>query len=215
MSDAPKADGSQQAHPPSKGDQKPQAQASDSKQTKPPTEGGDKTQAPNDGGQQPPEDLAKAVEAAKAAKRLQDTVNTLKEQANAVKDPAERERLFRAAYEKEVEAHGQSKKARALASGWGQGAGAGVGISAAVGMGLGNLVGVLLSGVVAVPGVLAGAGVGAVHGPWYTLGLGGKKKDEKNEPKEKSDDAEDTEFSDDEMHDAIVKAAGEAKEEEG
>lgn len=56
-----------------------------------------------------------------------------------------------------------------MASGWGQGAGLAVGISSAVGMGLGNVVGALLSGVVAVPGVLVGSGVGALHGPWYKL----------------------------------------------
>lgn len=117
----------------------------------------------------PPEAVSKAIEAAKAAKRLQDTADTLKAQAATIKDPAERERLFHAAYNKEVEARGQSKKARLMASGWGQGAASGIGLSGAVGVGLGNLVGVLVGGVVAIPGALIGAGVGAVHGPWYSV----------------------------------------------
>lgn len=50
-------------------------------------------------------------------------------------------------------------------------------------MGAGNLVGALLSGVVAVPGVLIGSGVGAIHGPFVKLkdsisGNGKKEKDE-------------------------------------
>lgn len=86
-----------------------------------------------------------------------------------------------------------------MASGWGQGAGLAVGISSAVGMGLGNLVGALLSGVVAVPGVLVGSGVGAIHGPWYKVkdlvsGGGGDK-----ENKESSEDVQ--------AHLAIVDAA--------
>jgi hypothetical protein len=148
----------------------------------------------------PMAEITQAAEAAKAAARFQDAADALKKQAALVRDPAERERLWRAAYAKEKEAHGESKKARCksqnpagagcsshawhgclksaniqnlhpavMASGWGQGTGFGIGISSAVGMGLGNLVGALLSGVVAVPGSLIGAGVGAIHGPWYKL----------------------------------------------
>ncbi|KAB5554452.1 hypothetical protein GE09DRAFT_128482 [Coniochaeta sp. 2T2.1] len=164
--------------------------------------------------QKPPDGFAPAIEAAKAAKRLQDTADTLKKQASLIRDPAERERLIRAAYEKEVQAHGQSKKARAMASGWGQGAAAGVGIASAVGMGLGNLVGVLLSGVTAVPGVLVGSGVGAAHGPWFKLG-GDKKAGKKDEGKEGEEAKEAEEDSDDEeTHRAIVEAARQAEEEE-
>lgn len=153
----------------------------------------------------PPEEIAQAAEAAKAARRLQDCADTLKAQAAAVTDPAERERLIRDAYNKEVEAHGQSKKARMMASGWGQGAVVGIGASGALGMGLGNLVGVLLSGVVAIPGVLVGAGVGALHGPWYALsGKPGK------------DGAQDTSrsYEDEEVHRAVVAAARQIEEEE-
>ncbi|KAB5525654.1 hypothetical protein GE09DRAFT_477403 [Coniochaeta sp. 2T2.1] len=164
--------------------------------------------------QKPPDGFAPAIEAAKAAKRLQDTADALKKQASLIRDPAERERLIRAAYEKEVQAHGQSKKARAMASGWGQGAAAGVGIASAVGMGLGNLVGVLLSGVTAVPGVLVGSGVGAAHGPWFKLG-GDKKDGKKEEGKEGEGKETEDDSDDEETHRAIVEAARQAEEEEG
>lgn len=121
-----------------------------------------------------------------------------------------------------------------MASGWGQGTGFGIGISSAVGMGLGNLVGALLSGVVAVPGSLIGAGVGALHGPWYRLsdavagnGGGGTKADEnaghdrlgKDIQKSKSDDTKegyetDDSERDEEAHRAIVEAAKKLEEEE-
>lgn len=163
-------------------------------------------------GSKPYDGFGPAIEAAKAAKRLQDTADSLKKQAAAIKDPAERERLIRAAYEKEIQAHGQSKKARAMASGWGQGAAAGVGIASAVGMGLGNLVGVLLSGVTAVPGVLVGSGVGAVHGPWFKLGGGKKGGNHEKDAKSKN---EDEDSGDEETHRAIVEAARQAEEQEG
>jgi len=177
-----------------------------------PKEQKDTTNAPE--GSKTPDEFAPAIEAAKAAKRLQDTADTLKKQASLIKDPAERERLIRAAYDKEVQAHGQSKKARAMASGWGQGAFAGVGIASAVGMGLGNLVGVLLSGVTAVPGVLVGSGVGAAHGPWFKLGGGGKKGNGKDGGKEGEDKSAEDDSDDEEAHRAIVEAARQAEAEE-
>lgn len=156
------------------------------------------------------EEIEKAADAAKAAARLQSTADSLWAQARAVRDPAERERLWRAAYNKEVEAHGQSKKARAMASGWGQGALSGVGISSVVGVGLGNVVGALLSGVVSVPGSLIGAGVGAAIGPLVKLGGYGRSKEEKkSEEKEKDRPKEfdwEEDLSDDEEHRKIVDA---------
>lgn len=122
-----------------------------------------------------------------------------------------------------------------MASGWGQGAGAGIGISGAVGMGLGNLVGTLLSGVVAIPGSLIGAGVGALHGPWYTLQDMVTGKSSKTEADESGDHGrvdpgaeaeskpagvgeEDSHQEDprqeDEAHRAIVEAARKLEEEE-
>jgi len=164
----------------------------------------------------PPAELAQAVEAAKSAKRLQDAADVLRAQAAAVVgDPAERERLWQAAYDKEVEARGQSRKARLMASGWGQGASAGLGIAGAVGMGLGNLVGVLTSAVVAIPGTLVGAGVGALHGPWYKL-TGRSGKDEPPPPPEGAPEGEgEGEGRDEEVHRAVVAAVRKVEEEEG
>jgi hypothetical protein len=172
----------------------------------------------------PPEEVAKAVEAAKAAKRFQDVADALKKEAALVTDPVQREKLWTAAYLKEKEAHGESKKARIMASGWGQGAGIGVGISSAVGMGLGNVVGALLSGVVAIPGVLVGSGVGAIHGPWYRLkdlaGGGKNAKDDDardvddNSGKADSASGETSDVSDEEAHKVIVEAARKLEEEE-
>ena len=163
----------------------------------------------------PPPEVAKAIEAAKSAKRLQDTADALKAQAASVKDPAERERLWQAAYNKEVEARGQSKKAKLMASGWGQGVAGGIGASSALGMGLGNLVGVLVSGVVSIPGALVGAGVGAAHGPWYDVESGHAihtKHEGGGEGGEESDSKE--EEDDEEVHRAVVAAAREMEDEE-
>ncbi|KUI54981.1 hypothetical protein VP1G_02339 [Cytospora mali] len=170
----------------------------------------------------PPEQIVKAAEAAKAAKGFQDAADALKKQASLATDPVERENLWRAAYVKEKEAHGESRKARIMASGWGQGAGAGIGLSGAVGMGLGNLVGTLLSGVVAIPGSLIGAGVGALHGPWYSLqdmvsgkgdkteaGDGGKAAEGKPGNETEADSRQE-----EEAHRAIVEAARRLEEEE-
>ncbi|KAI3392931.1 hypothetical protein diail_4980 [Diaporthe ilicicola] len=205
--------------------EKPQAQEG----AAPPAGGGG-----GGGGVLPMAEITQAAEAAKAAARFQDAADALKKQAALVRDPVERERLWRAAYNKEKEAHGESKKARLMASGWGQGTGFGIGISSAVGMGLGNLVGALLSGVVAVPGSLIGAGVGALHGPWYRFqdavagngGGGGQKADEnaghdrlgkdinKAQSSEKEVDGTDDDEHDEEAHKAIVDAARKLEEEE-
>lgn len=87
------------------------------------------------------------------------------------------------AYNKELEAHGNSKRARILTSGTFQGAAGGAGIGGAVGMGLGTVVGTVVGGVATLPGVLVGglvgAGTGVIHGPWIKLtrmgGKGGEK----------------------------------------
>lgn len=118
-----------------------------------------------------------------------------------------------------------------MASGWGQGAGLAIGISSAVGMGLGNVVGALLSGVVAIPGVLVGTGVGAIHGPWYKLkdamsGGGGEKEkagvregagaEQANAQAKAMDGDEETDEEDDEKaHQAIVDAARKLEADEG
>lgn len=75
------------------------------------------SQSPAKGQQQqqqqpPPEQVAQALEAVQAARRFQDVADALKKQASLATDPAEREKLWRAAYIKEKEAHGESRKAR-------------------------------------------------------------------------------------------------------
>lgn len=62
----------------------------------------------------PPEEVTRAIEAAQAARRFQDAADALKKQASLATDSAERERLWTAAYMKEKEAHGESKKARSM-----------------------------------------------------------------------------------------------------
>lgn len=127
----------------------------------------------------------KAIEAHGYAQKLIETAKTLK-------DPQKREKMLRDAYEKEMEAHGNSKKARMLQSGAFQGAAGGAGIGGAVGAGVGTLVGTLVGGLTAIPttalGGLVGAGVGAGHGPWIKLPpLLGKKSDKNGKDSEGKD----------------------------
>lgn len=92
--------------------EKPQAQ--EGAAAAPPAGGGapPPAAAAGGGGVLPMAEITQAAEAAKAAARFQDAADALKKQAALVRDPAERERLWQAAYAKEKEAHGESKKAR-------------------------------------------------------------------------------------------------------
>jgi hypothetical protein len=130
--------------------------------------------------------LAAAASASQAAASANSLASTLRSKASILTDPAERSRLMQAAYDKELEAHGNSKRARILTSGTFQGAAGGAGIGTAVGMGLGTVTGTLVGAVATVPGVLVGglvgAGTGVIHGPWIKLGGKGKgagKEEEK------------------------------------
>jgi hypothetical protein len=129
-----------------------------------------------------PEDdrLAAAASAAQAAASANSLASTLRSKASLLTNPAERSRLMQEAYNKEMEANGNSKRARILTSGTFQGAAGGAGIGTAVGMGLGTITGTLVGTVATIPGVLVGglvgAGTGVIHGPWIKLG-GGKGKD--------------------------------------
>lgn len=124
--------------------------------------------------------LQKSVVAARKAVELQDTAASLKEKAKNAVNPKERLRLLQEAYDKEVEAFGQSKYAQRLQSGAWQGTVAGGGIGGGVALGLGTLVGTLVTGLVSVPtvalGGLVGAGVGSIHGPWLNFGNNDGKK---------------------------------------
>lgn len=91
---------------------------------------------------QPPQkkkDLVEAVEALQKADQLQDAAQSLREKAINITDSRKREQLIRDAYEKEIEAHGQSKLARRLQSGTWQGLAGGTGIGAGVGVGVGTV----------------------------------------------------------------------------
>lgn len=126
--------------------------------------------------------LAAAASANQAAASANSLASTLRSKAALLTDPAERSRVMKEAYNKELEAHGNSKRARILTSGTFQGAAGGAGIGTAVGMGLGTVTGTLVGAVATVPGVLVGgligAGTGVIHGPWIKLtkiaGVGGK-----------------------------------------
>lgn len=128
-----------------------------------------------------PEDKLQAA-AAQAESALSNfkTASTLREAATAIKDPTKREKYLRDAYNKEIEAHGNSKKARMLQSGAFQGTVGGAGIGAVVAGGLGTVVGTVVGTVTAIPatavGGLVGAGVGLGHGSWIKLGKVGEGK---------------------------------------
>ena len=130
--------------------------------------------------------LEKAISAAQKVVASQKQAQSLKERALQAVNPKERMRLLKESYQKEVEAHGQSKLAKRLQSGVWQGGTAGGGIGAGIAMSVGAVTGTLVTGLVSVPtvllGGLVGAGTGAIHGPWFTIpGMGGKKKDQPSE----------------------------------
>ena len=130
------------------------------------------------------ERLSQAAEAAKAAGLSQSMADSLKEKAAAMTDPKKREQMIREAYDKEMSAVGNSKKARILKSGTFQGAAGGAGIGAATGVGLGTVVGTIVGTAATIPttavGALVGGGVGVFHGPWFKLNGGKGKGEEEN-----------------------------------
>jgi hypothetical protein len=130
-------------------------------------------------GDSPESKLQEAAAAAESALESQKTASSLRQIAATVKDPKKREQYLTDAYNKEIEAHGNSKKARVLTSGAFQGGVGGAGIGAATAAGLGTVVGTLVGTVAGIPatavGGLAGVATGAVHGPWIKLGKIGKE----------------------------------------
>ena len=137
----------------------------------------------------PESKLQQAASQAEAALAAQKTASSLRDAANLIKDPKKREKYIQDAYDKEVEAHGKSRKARMLSSGAFQGGVGGGGIGMAVGAGLGTVVGTVVGTVASIPttavGTVVGMGVGGVHGPWIKLGLSGKKDGEGKEKEDK------------------------------
>ncbi|KAI7552465.1 hypothetical protein KC316_g14096, partial [Hortaea werneckii] len=99
--------------------------------------------------------------------------SALKDKAMKCLNPVERKKMLQEAYDKEVEANGQSVWARRMQSGVWQVGGAGAGIGGGLGMGLGAVVGSVVGGVVSLPttalGGLVGAGVGGITGPIIKL----------------------------------------------
>ncbi|KAF2262134.1 hypothetical protein CC78DRAFT_324151 [Lojkania enalia] len=158
---------------------------------------------PSENGLPDEERLKEAATAAQKALDAQSTAQPLKDAASSITDSKRREKLLLDAYNKEVEAHGNSKKARMLSSGAFQGATGGAGIGGAVGLGVGAIVGTLVGGLTAIPttglGALVGSGVGAIHGPFIKLPpVGGSKEkgqekvvlEDKARDKESEQDAE-------------------------
>ncbi|KAF2169804.1 hypothetical protein M409DRAFT_52301 [Zasmidium cellare ATCC 36951] len=132
--------------------------------------------------------MLEAVAASQKIAKAREYAQSLRDKAAKARDPKEREKFFREAYAKEVEAHGeQSKLSRRMQSGTWQGMFGGGGIGLGTGLGLGAVVGTLVGTIVSVPttalGTLIGAGVGAIHGPWITIG-GIKKKWTEASPEE-------------------------------
>lgn len=149
----------------------------------------DGTAPPPKGGSAPPERerLTQQVAVLQKAAKAQAAARSLRDRAAKVANPQERERMIKEAYNKEVEANGQSKLAQRMQSGAWQGAAGGGGIGAATGLGVGAVVGTLVGGLLSVPttglGGLIGAGVGAIHGPFIKIG-GQEKKWEDAQPEE-------------------------------
>ncbi|KAK3214422.1 hypothetical protein GRF29_19g124686 [Pseudopithomyces chartarum] len=80
-----------------------------------------------------PDRLKEAASAAENAIAAQGIANKLRETASSFTDPKKREKMLTDAYNKEMEAHGSSKKARMLQSGAFQGSVGGAGIGGALG----------------------------------------------------------------------------------
>ncbi|TKA37815.1 hypothetical protein B0A54_09817 [Friedmanniomyces endolithicus] len=117
--------------------------------------------------------LMQALAAQQNANGLLQKALSLKDTAMKAMNPQERQKMMQEAYDKEIEANGQSKWARRLQSGPWQGGMGGAGVGGGVGMGIGTVVGALVGGVAALPttavGGLVGMGVGGITGPFVKL----------------------------------------------
>ncbi|KAL6705914.1 hypothetical protein ACN47E_006193 [Coniothyrium glycines] len=138
--------------------------------------------------------LQEAASQAETALAQYKTASSLRSLAETVRDPAKREKYLQEAYNSEIKAHGNSKKARILSSGAFQGSVGGGGIGLAVGAGLGTVVGTVVGTVATIPttavGTLVGAGVGGVKGPWIKLGQGNKNEGTESDKKDSEDSEE-------------------------
>ena len=147
----------------------------------------------------------KVVEEARAAKEAQEEADSLKHQADATDDKAERDRLLAKSEARETEARTHSKEARQIASSAWQGTVGGAGIGTGVGTGTGAVVGTLVGTIATIPmaglGALIGLPVGLIHGPFVQTG--GQGQAERGEPP-----------SEDEQHRAVIQALGAAQEDD-
>ncbi|KAI9708253.1 MAG: hypothetical protein M1820_004207 [Bogoriella megaspora] len=110
----------------------------------------------------------KATEAASVTATTQQKAAELKQRAEKVTDPSEREKLMNQAIDSQKKAIGENETVQMLSRGSVQGAGAGGGIGMATGAGVGTAVGVGVGAPTTLLGAGVGAGVGALHGPWVT-----------------------------------------------
>ena len=126
------------------------------------------------------EQLMKALAAQQQATGLMAKAAGLRDTALKAMDSKERQKMIQEAYDKEIEANGQSKFARRLQSGPWQGGAGGAGIGAGVGTALGTVVGTVVGTVATLPtaavGGLVGIGVGGIHGPFVKLDQSKAKK---------------------------------------
>lgn len=157
--------------------------------------------------------LLKALAAQQNATGLLQKAQNLKEKAMKCLNPEERQKMMQEAYDKEVQANGQSKMARRMQSGAWQGGAGGAGIGGGVGMGLGTVVGALVGGVVSLPttalGGLVGAGVGGIHGPFVKLN---QKKAKEVEAREKAKGKSKEEIEEAVKAEALEETSGEGAE---
>ncbi|KAH8924674.1 hypothetical protein BT69DRAFT_1296238 [Atractiella rhizophila] len=157
------------------------------------------------------------------SKKLHEESLELQKQAESSSDPKEAAKLRFQAQEKEKKAKSLIKQVHRAQTGVVQGAGGGAGIGAGIAGGLGAAVGSLLGGIVAIPttalGLLVGAGVGVVHGPWVKLVEAtvkeeeeGKKDGEEGIGEEKETQTEDVEERQVEKEEVEDSSKGEVKE---
>lgn len=143
----------------------------------------------------------KVIQEAEAAKKLQAEADDLKSQAEEATDQATKDDLLEKSRKREEEAHGHSQEATRIASGAWQGAVGGVGVGTGLGTGTGAVVGTLVGTIASIPfaglGALVGLPVGMVHGPF----VGGDKDQKRDQPP-----------SEDEQHQAVLKALDGARE---
>lgn len=119
------------------------------------------------------EKITAAQEASENATLAREKAGSLPDDSDDTSIKEQKEKLLEEAKKLEARAHSELKVAKRLQSGAWQGGAGGAGIGAGVGMGLGTVVGTVVGGVASVPttglGLLAGAGVGAAHGPWFKI----------------------------------------------